>query len=74
MKTFQRMLKRLKLKHKNVKTCSIDIASAVLTELESSSSSLGYRSVHQRLQSRGIVTEFVSYNIGPCGSVTKKTT
>ena len=46
-RTFQRTLKRLKLKRKNVKTCSIDITSAVLTELEGSGSLLGYRSVHQ---------------------------
>ena len=34
MRIFQRTLKRLKLKLKNVKTCSTDITSAVLTELE----------------------------------------
>ena len=34
MRTFQRTLKRLKIKHSNVKTCSTDKASAVLTELK----------------------------------------
>ena len=63
MRTFQRILKRLKLKCKNVKTCSTDIASAVLTELEGSGSLLGYRSVHQRLKSRGIVTDRESVRI-----------
>ena len=63
MRTFQRILKRLKLKRKNVKTCSTDIASAVLTELEGSGSLLGYRSVHQRLRSRGIVTDRESVRI-----------
>ena len=63
MRTFQIILKRLKLKHKNVKTCSADIASVVLTELEGSGSLLGYRSVHQRLRSRGIVTDRESVRI-----------
>ena len=63
MRTFQRTLKRLKLKRKNLKTCSTDIASAVLTELEGSGSLLGYRSVHQRLRSRGIVTDRESVRI-----------
>ena len=63
MRTFQRTLKILKLKRKNVKTCSTDIASAVLTELEGSGSLLGYRSVHQRLRSRGIVTDRESVRI-----------
>ena len=63
MRTFQRILKRLKLKRKNVKTCSTDIASAVLTELEGSGSLRGYRSVHQRLRSRGIVTDRESVRI-----------
>ena len=63
MRTFQRILKRLKLKRKNVKTCSTDIASAVLTELEGSGSLLGYSSVHQRLRSRGIVTDRESVRI-----------
>ena len=36
MRTFQRILKRLKFKRKNVETCSTDIASVVLTELEGS--------------------------------------
>ena len=57
MRIFQRILKRLKLKRKNVKPCSTDTFSAVLTELEGSGSLLGYRSVHQRLRSRGIVTD-----------------
>ena len=43
MRIFQRILKRLKIKHKNVKNYSTDIASAVLTELEGSGSLLGYR-------------------------------
>ena len=78
MRTFQRTLKRLKLKRKNLKTCSTDIASAVLTELEGSGSLLGYSSFHQRLRSRGIVTDRESVRIRmkiirPCGSVTKET-
>ena len=60
MRTFQRNLKRLKIKRKNVKTCSTDIASAVLTELEGSDSLLGYRSVHQILRPRGRVTYWES--------------
>ena len=63
MKTIQKILKRLKLKRKNFKTCSTDIASAVLTELEGSGSLLGYSSVHQRLRSRGIVTDRESVRI-----------
>ena len=61
MRTLQRILKRLKIKRKNIKTCSTDIFSAVLTELESSSSLLGCRSVHQRLRSRGVVTDRESF-------------
>ena len=63
MRTFQRILKRLKLKRKNVKTCSADIASAILTKLEGSGSLLDYRSFHQRLRSRGIVTDRESVRI-----------
>ena len=63
MRSFQRMLKRLKLKCKNVKTCSTDIASAVLTELEGSGSLLGHRTVPQRLRPRGIVTDKESVRI-----------
>ena len=63
MKTFQRTLKRLKIKHNNVKTCSTGKASAVLTELKGSGLLLGYRSVHQRLRSRGIVTDRESVRI-----------
>ena len=54
MRTFQRIL--------NVKTCSTDV-SAVLTKLEGSGSLLGYCSVHQRLRSRGIVTDRESVRI-----------
>ena len=43
MRTFQRILKRLKIKRKNAKNYSTDIASAVLTELEGTGSLLGYR-------------------------------
>ena len=63
MRTFQRIVKRLKLKRKNVKTCSIDIASAVLTELEGSGSLLGHLSVHQRRRFKGKVTERESIRI-----------
>ena len=45
MGTLQRILKRLTFKRKNIKTCSTDIAIAVLTDVEGSGSLLGYRSV-----------------------------
>ena len=57
MRFFQIISKRLKLKRKSVKTCSTDTASAVLTERERIGSLLGYRVVHQKLRSRGIVTD-----------------
>ena len=60
MRTFQRILKRLKIKRKNVKNYSTGTASAVLAKLEGSGSLPGYRSVHQRLRPRGIVTDWES--------------
>ena len=63
MRTFQIIVKRLKFKHKNVKTCSTDITSAVLTKLEGSGLLLGYRSVYQTLRSRGIVADRESVRI-----------
>ena len=51
MRYFQIISKRLKLKRKNVKTCSTD------TERERIGSLLGYGAVHQKLRSRGIVTD-----------------
>ena len=63
MRTFQRILKKLKLKRKNVKTSSTDAASAVLTEVEGSGSLLGYFSVHQRPRSTDIVTDRESVRI-----------
>ena len=52
MRYFQIISKRQKLKRKNVQTCSTD------TERERIGSLLGYRPVHhQKLRSRGIVTD-----------------
>ena len=52
MRYFQIISKRQKLKRKNVQTCSTD------TERERIGSLLGYRAVHhQKLRSRGIVTD-----------------
>ena len=64
-RTFQRILIIVKLKRKNVKICSKDIASVALTEVEGSGSLLGCRSVHQRLRfsCRGIVTDTESTRI-----------
>ena len=64
-RTFQRILIRVKLKRKNVKTCSADIANVALTEVEGCGSLLGCRSVHERLRSsyRGIVTDRESTRI-----------
>ena len=64
-RTFQRILIIVKLKRKNVKICSKDIASVALTEVEGSGSLLGCRSVHQRLRFsyRGIVTDRESTRI-----------
>ena len=64
-RTFQIILIRVKLKRKNVKTCSTDIASVALTEVEGCGSLLGCSSVHQRLRSsyRGIVADRESTRI-----------
>eukprot|EP00112_Aurelia_sp_Birch-Aquarium-sp1_P017080 Seg3932.3 transcript_id=Seg3932.3/GoldUCD/mRNA.D3Y31 product="hypothetical protein" protein_id=Seg3932.3/GoldUCD/D3Y31 len=56
-RTVRRVLKRLSLTRRKAKTPLSHVINQVIVELKESGSSLGYRSIHQRLIEKGVQTD-----------------